>query len=118
MITLPNIRILRGCHGKPERCFTIGGKKMKICARCTGIKIGHWVAIICCAFQPLPPWWVSVLLVVPMAIDGGIQLLFKIMSNNPRRFVTGLLGGFGIGAIIWGTIAFCEQFVILWYISH
>lgn len=94
----------KGCHGRPERCLTIGGRKMKICARCVGIKTGHWTAILLSFFQLLPPWWVSLLLIVPMAIDGGLQLVFRIYSNNPRRVITGLLGGFGIGSLIWGTL--------------
>ena len=113
---LAKFRFARGCHGKPERCLTWNGKKMKICARCFGILMGVRVAIVLCLFQSLPPWWVSVLIVVPMAIDGGLQQVFGIMSNNSRRLITGVLGGFGMGAICWGTIAFCVQWTMAWII--
>ena len=36
-------------------------------------------------------------LLIPLVLDGGIQLLFNVLSNNARRFVTGTL--FGIGFI-------------------
>ena len=42
------------------------------------------------------PFWLCVLCVIPLILDGGIQLLFGILSNNTRRFVTGILFGVGI----------------------
>lgn len=37
-----------------------------------------------------------VVCILPMAVDGGIQLVFKKESNNFRRLITGILGGIGI----------------------
>jgi uncharacterized membrane protein len=39
------------------------------------------------------------LMILPMAMDWSIQRFLNINSNNTRRFITGLLGGFGIGFI-------------------
>jgi uncharacterized membrane protein len=39
------------------------------------------------------------LLSLPIAVDWSIQRFLRIESNNVRRFITGLLGGFGIGFI-------------------
>lgn len=85
-----------GCHQRPDRSFFIKGRQFPLCARCTGILAGYILGIIiacvtCCTNYL---WFLSLL--IPMIIDGGIQLLFKIESNNLRRFITGLLGGIGI----------------------
>lgn len=101
---LMDIGLNPGCHGIPERCFKIKGEPMKICARCFGSTIGHCLSFAVLLFGKLPPWYVSVLLLFPLAVDWSIQHFFKIMSTNNRRLVTGLLGGFGVGAILWSTI--------------
>jgi len=106
------MRFIWGCHGITERCFVINGKPMKICARCFGSTIGHVVSIIVLVLGKLPPWYISCILIVPVAIDGLIQNYLKIMSNNIRRFLTGLLGGFGIGAILWGSLFFIGCYVL------
>jgi uncharacterized membrane protein len=93
-----------GCHGIPERCLTIGRKRMKICARCFGSTIGNAFAFILMCFNRLPHWHVSVALIALLIIDWSLQEFAGIQSNNPRRLVTGLLGGFGIGAIILSLI--------------
>lgn len=43
---------------------------------------------------------IGVLLLVPMAIDGGIQTFFKIESTNFRRIITGGLAGIGTYFIV------------------
>jgi len=46
------------------------------------------------------PIVLSSLLLVPLIIDGFVQVLDIRESTNGRRFVTGLL--FGIGIYFWG----------------
>ena len=41
-------------------------------------------------------WWVLFLLLIPMAIDWGLQFLKILKSDNIRRVITGLLGGFSL----------------------
>jgi uncharacterized membrane protein len=41
------------------------------------------------------PWWISVLLVVPLVVDGGTQTLGWRQSNNSLRLVTGMVAGVG-----------------------
>ena len=43
----------------------------------------------------IPPLAICVLMVVPTVVDGAIQAVYRIMSNNRRRFITGLIGGAG-----------------------
>lgn len=39
---------------------------------------------------------VSVLILLPMIIDGVIQMITSYESNNTKRFITGFLFGYGI----------------------
>ncbi|WP_245827620.1 DUF2085 domain-containing protein [Paenisporosarcina indica] len=84
------------CHRIPERSFFFRGKQFPICARCTGIMCGYLVAIICLLFVISFTFIVSILLLIPMVIDGTGQLYKKWESTNSRRFITGLLAGVGI----------------------
>lgn len=84
-----------GCHQMPERSFFIKGYQLPICARCTGVYIGQIVALILLFFLRIP-WYISVILIVPMGIDWSLQYFVKIISNNVRRLITGLLCGFGL----------------------
>jgi uncharacterized membrane protein len=87
------------CHGIPERCLTIRGHALPICARCTGLLIG--IAAGC--FVPIAPYLgsgVSIglvsLLVGPFLVDGITQLAGLRESTNPLRLVTGVIGGVGL----------------------
>jgi len=77
---------------------------MRICARCFGSNIGHIAALIALGFGVFPKWYWSLLLVAPLAVDWGLQEKFGVMSNNTRRLVTGVLGGLGVGFIVWGAL--------------
>lgn len=81
-----------GCHQLPERSFFIKGYQFPICARCTGILIGYIVALIVNPFIVMPLWIPA--LMVPMAIDGTVQLLTRYESNQFLRVTTGLLFGY------------------------
>lgn len=48
-----------------------------------------------------------------MIVDGGIQMLFKIESNNIRRLITGILGGIGIIYIFINI-----HYFTLWWVSR
>jgi uncharacterized membrane protein len=94
-----------GCHGIPERCLTFRGKKMNICARCFGTNIGHIIAFVLFIASLLPPWYWAIVCIGIMFVDWSLQTFFKIMSNNTRRVITGTIGGFGMGCLIWIGIA-------------
>ena len=84
------------CHRMPERSFFFNGKQFPICARCTGIMCGYIIAIICLLFVISYTSLASILLLVPMVIDGTGQLYNKWKSTNSRRFITGFFAGVGI----------------------
>lgn len=77
---------------------------MQICARCCGSNIGHCLAVACLIMQRLPPWRYALLLLLPLILDWSIQEFAGVTSNHVRRLATGVLGGFGLGCVIWGAV--------------
>lgn len=84
-----------GCHQLPERSFFYRGWQFPVCARCTGVFIGEILAIICGFFKKLPSGW-AIAALSSMGLDWALQELHIKESTNRRRFITGLLGGFGL----------------------
>ena len=56
--------------------------------------VGAVAGLIVCFFRR-PAVWMALALMVPMVADGFIQMKTRYESTNPRRFLTGLLGGYG-----------------------
>lgn len=90
--------IVFGCHCRADRSLFWRGRKFPICARCTGELAGILALFASCWFA-LPPVWASVLLMLPMIADGGIQMATAYESTNPRRVVTGFLFGYALAAL-------------------
>lgn len=82
------------CHQKPERSFFFQGYQFPICARCTGIMIGLIFGLIIGFLTFFNKFYLLVIFCLPMAFDGLIQKFTSYLSNNRRRFITGLLFGF------------------------
>lgn len=91
-----------GCHQRADRSFFIGRWQMPVCARCTGVLIGHiigtalwkkhissWAAVCCCEV---------------MFADWLLQRLEIKESSNPRRLVTGIIGGFGTAVLYFAAL--------------
>ena len=97
------------CHRKPERSFFYKGHQFPVCARCTGFYISLIAYFIFTYYYfvnyNLPLLTFALILLIPTMIDGITQLGNIQESNNARRFITGLLGGLGLGiffkAIKW-----------------
>lgn len=87
------------CHQKPERSFFIRGYQFPLCARCTGINLGHILALFINPFITFP-FWIGLLL-LPMILDGTVQYFTSYESTNPRRFITGLLFGFTLVSLVF-----------------
>lgn len=92
------------CHRKPERSFFINGHQFPVCARCTGFYISL-IAYFTYTYYFFVDYNIQLLLtatvlLTPAAIDGLTQLLEYRESNNTIRFLTGLLGGLGLGILI------------------
>ena len=85
-----------GCHQLPDRSFSYNGYQFPLCARCTGIVFGEVISIIAILCSVRIDWIYAFALVLPLAIDGGLQYIKILQSNNIRRVVTGVLAGFGL----------------------
>ena len=93
-------RKLWGCHQKPERSFFIKGYQFPLCARCTGILVGYLLSFLLLIFGYSINNVICLTFLIPLIFDGIIQLSFNILSNNTRRFTTGIIFGIGFIQII------------------
>ena len=101
--------IFFGCHCRPDRSFHVGGRQFPLCARCTGELVGMVAAGISYALVH-PGLGLSALLLLPMVADGGVQAVTKYESTNFRRFVTGLLFGYGLVCLFLLTTGMAFRF--------
>lgn len=84
-----------GCHQLPERSFFFKQYQFPVCARCSGALLGEIIAVICFLFNFRLPLYVDIIFMCIMFVDWCIQFVGIKESKNLRRFITGLLGGFG-----------------------
>lgn len=108
VILLDEIGERSGCHRKPERSFFYKGYQFPVCARCTGVCLGQIGAILINIFYKIPLHSALICLAF-MGFDWGIQELNIKPSTNPRRFLTGFLGGFGLFSIYIAIIKYVFQ---------
>lgn len=83
-----------GCHQKKERSFFYKEYQFPVCARCTGVIISSCVAAIVYFISPIRILECLCLMMI-MFIDWFVQRIGIKNSTNARRFITGLLGGYG-----------------------
>lgn len=88
-----------GCHQRPERSFFWNGHQFPVCARCTGVYIGEVISLL---------FWfachtlcinLSFVFCSIMFLDWLLQHQRILESNNIRRFITGVMGGYGTMAL-------------------
>ncbi len=82
------------CHQLANRSFFINENQMPFCARDVGLFVGLAAASGVATFvrYKINPLFVLAGL-VPIGIDGGLQLVTSYESNNALRLATGLLAG-------------------------
>ena len=90
-----------GCHQIPKRSFFFKGYQFPVCARCTGVILGEFISIILLLCSIRIHFIVSCILLIPMGIDWGLQFLKILESDNIRRLITGMLGGFALTYIYY-----------------
>jgi len=89
------------CHQLPERSFELFGQHMPLCSRDTGLVAGVVAACVASfASSKLPrilrSSWLAILSVVPLGIDGVMQLMDLWESTDAVRFLSGVIAGFFI----------------------
>ena len=100
-VKLMKLGRLSGCHQMPQRSFrTKEGYQHPVCARCLGVLAGN-AAAIAGAFIFVPNWLILLLCCGVMFIDWLLQRLRIIKSTNPRRFATGVVGGYGLFTLLY-----------------
>ncbi len=82
------------CHQHASRSFFLHGNQMPVCARCTSIFLFMGLTAVALVFfrVRISMIWIM-LLIIPMVLDGGIQLVTPYESTNLMRFITGALAG-------------------------
>jgi uncharacterized membrane protein len=86
------------CNLIASRSFFLNGNQMPVCSRCLAIYAGMAVALLFSTrrFYMIKGWGL-IFGLVPMGMDGGLQLFGFYESNNPIRVLTGFLGGATVG---------------------
>lgn len=94
------------CHQKEDRCFKINGFVFPVCARCTGIIISFFTALVFISLKIHISIFIVLFMTIIMSADWLIQFLGIKESTNTRRFITGLVGGFGISYLYYYIIIY------------
>ena len=99
------------CHQLPERSYFIGGHKLAVCSRCTGLYAGFALATI---LYPLvrslrqteaPPRKWLFLAAAPLAVDFSLTFLGIWENTHSSRLITGaLLGAVSVFYVMPGLV--------------
>jgi len=102
------------CHQHADRSFFLNGNQMPFCARCTSIFFGLAVgaAILMFLDLELHIFWI-LLGLVPIGLDGGIQLFTDYESTNLLRFLTGSVAGIVTGIALGYIISEIGKIMVL-----
>lgn len=93
------------CDQIPSHSFFISGYQICLCARCLAIYSTILFAGLVLAGVrqarriPAITWWMWLLAILPLALDGGTQFFGWRESNNGLRVLTGVI--FGIGTALF-----------------
>jgi uncharacterized membrane protein len=87
------------CHQLPERSLFVFGCVMPVCARCFAIYVGFLAStLIYPLFYPVDNMRMQdkrllIAALIPIAVDGGLQLVSSYESTNLLRLITGFICG-------------------------
>ena len=86
------------CHQLSHRSYEYNNNQMPFCARDVGIFVGLAVGFILSLGRKieltLP---IVILCLIPIGLDGTIQLITEYESTNPKRIITGMIAGIATG---------------------
>ena len=122
------------CHQKYERSWEINDNQMPICTRDVGILFGIILGCLIFRNRGYNRWTIRdtfltiipdsklsiiykndlrmmamflliILTIIPIGIDGFLQLLTNYESTNFKRIITGMIAGFSLGWLICSMLA-------------
>jgi uncharacterized membrane protein len=85
------------CHQMPERCLAIAGMPMPVCARCAGIYVGAFVALL--VHVPDRRRWLLVALSIAI-LDWASEAVGIRPAWVEMRLATGLLLGLAAAPVL------------------
>jgi len=88
-----------GCHQRADRSYFIKGCQFPVCSRCMGLWVGYIIFVVS-SWLYAPSAYVSVLFMLIMFGDWLLQRFGIRESTNIRRFITGILCGYGFLGVI------------------
>lgn len=101
------------CAQIPSHSFYIFGHQLGMCARnfsiYTSMFIGSLIFVLSKKRIPGIPWWLWILLILPMAIDGTTQMFGLRESTWELRVLTGTL--FGLGNV-WFALPLIQKTIL------
>lgn len=100
-----------GCHQLQSRSFFYKNFQFPLCARCTGIFLGEFLLAPVFLSLGYNNYLLNLILLSIMAIDGLLQYFKILQSNNIRRLITGLMGGYALMSFTILFITFIVHFL-------
>lgn len=101
------------CAQVPSHSFYIFGHQLGMCARnfsiYTSMFIGSLIFVLSKKRIPGIPWWLWLLMILPMAIDGTTQMFGLRESTWELRVLTGTL--FGLGNV-WFALPLIQKTIL------
>jgi uncharacterized membrane protein len=91
------------CHQDPARSFFIFGLPLSVCARCTAIYISFAVLMVvfmAAHIKTIPYARYSLLLLLPMLLDVGLDISALSDSTLASRISTGTMAGIGLAVFL------------------
>lgn len=89
------------CHQIADRSYFLNGNQMPFCSRDLGLFAGFPIGLGFLSFRRLVLNPLLALIgLIPIAFDGGLQLVTSYESNNPLRLTTGIIAGIAFSLII------------------
>jgi uncharacterized membrane protein len=110
------------CHQLPDRSFFVYEEQLPLCARCTGIYLGMFIAFSFYFFTKVlknkkhiqPPALginiLSIFFILLMAIQAVTSLYINYPLDKEMRFITGILFGFSLPWYLLITIHYSKRF--------
>lgn len=83
-----------------------------MCARCTGELLGIVAGIFYGVFRGLLSNKIMIACLIPLIVDGSVQMFSRYESTNIRRLITGILFGLGLVSTAVKIHLFCFELAL------